>query len=475
MFAEITYWIFNALYIYTVATTIILLMLENRNPIKSIAWIITIIVLPIVGLFLYAIFGSDFRKGKMVRKAQKAYADAMKDVKETYEEDTTVEGYENLSQLIHNLCNEKIYDNTYIKAFTDGPTLYESVFADIEAAQDTILAEYYIIEDDKLGRRFMDALIKKVKEGVKVKVVVDYVGSWKLTRKAKKKMRDAGIECHEFLPVSLPFFGKKINYRNHRKILLIDNKIGYIGGMNVADRYMEGRPSSYGKWRDTHIRAVGDGLQGLAKVFRTDYHFVSRQLSSISITKTESPEDHTPCKMQTVYSGPDMEYRAIMQSYLRIIMQSKRYVYIETPYLMPTEAIRAALVSAAQSGVDVKIIIPLKTDERIFLMSTYSYVKGLAEAGVQFYFYKDGFLHSKLMVSDDQVVSIGSSNLDFRSLEHNFEANAILYGNECASLFRHIVEKDMADSESFDMERWESRPSSMRIKESIARLFSPIF
>ena len=474
MFAEITYWLFNALYIYAVAMTIIVLMLENRNPIKSIAWIITIISLPVVGLILYALFGRDFRKGNTVKKANKAYAEALKDIDEKFDQGNPVEGYENLSQLIYNLCNEKIYSNTYIKPFTDGASLYESIFADIESAKETIFAEYYIIENDKISDRFIDTLIKKANEGVKVKIVVDAVGSWKVKNKTKQRLADAGIEYHEFLPVSLPFFGRKINYRNHRKILLIDNEIGYIGGMNVADRYIEGK-KSIGKWRDTHIKVIGDGIQGLAKVFRRDYHFVSRQLTSISTKKSSKVDGLTPCDMQTVFSGPDMEYRAIMQTYLRIIMQSTKYVYIESPYFMPNEAVRSALVTAAKSGVEIKIIIPLFSDDRIVLMSTYSYVKDLASAGIHFYFYKAGFIHSKLIISDDQIVSVGSANMDFRSLEHNFETNVILYGDETAAIFRNIFERDMADSESFDMKRWKSRPFSMRIKESIARLFSPVF
>lgn len=454
--------------------TIIVLMLENRNPIKSIAWIITIISLPVVGLILYALFGRDFRKGNTVKKANKAYAEALKGLDEKFDKGNPVEGYENLSQLIYNLCNEKLYSNTYIKPFTDGASLYESIFADIESAKETIFAEYYIIENDKISDRFIDTLIKKANEGVKVKIVVDAVGSWKVKNKTKQRLADAGIEYHEFLPVSLPFFGRKINYRNHRKILLIDNEIGYIGGMNVADRYIEGK-KSIGKWRDTHIKVIGDGIQGLAKVFRRDYHFVSRQLTSISTKKPSKVDGVTPCNMQTVFSGPDMEYRAIMQTYLRIIMQSTKYVYIESPYFMPNEAVRSALVTAAKSGVEIKIIIPLFSDDRIVLMSTYSYVKDLASAGIHFYFYKAGFIHSKLIVSDDKIVSLGSANMDFRSLEHNFETNAILYGDETASIFRNIFEQDMADSESFDMKRWKSRPFSMRIKESIARLFSPVF
>lgn len=474
MFAEITYWLFNALYIYAVAMTIIVLMLENRNPIKSIAWIITIISLPVVGLILYALFGRDFRKGNTVKKANKAYAEALKDIDEKFDQGNPVEGYENLSQLIYNLCNEKIYSNTYIKPFTDGVALYESIFSDIESAKETIFAEYYIIENDKISKRFIETLIKKANEGVKVKIVVDAVGSWKVRKKTKQRLADAGIEYHEFLPVTLPFFGRKINYRNHRKILLIDNEIGYIGGMNVADRYIEGKPS-LGKWRDTHIKVIGDGVQGLAKVFRRDYHFVSRQLTSISTKMPSKHDGLTPCDMQTVFSGPDMEYRAIMQTYLRIIMQSTKYVYIESPYFMPNEAVRSALVTAAKSGVEIKIIIPLFSDDRIVLMSTYSYVKDLASAGIHFYFYKAGFIHSKLIISDDQIVSVGSANMDFRSLEHNFETNVILYGDETAAIFRNIFERDMADSESFDMKRWKSRPFSMRIKESIARLFSPVF
>ena len=186
MFAEITYWVFNALYIYAVAMTIIVLMLENRNPIKSIAWIIAIIAIPVVGLVLYALFGRDFRKGNTVKKANKAYAEALKNLDETFDQGTPVEGYENMPQLIYNLCNEKLYNNTYIKPFTDGTSLYESIFADIESAKETIFAEYYIIENDKISKRFIDTLMKKAREGVKIKIVVDAVGSWKVKKKTKQ-------------------------------------------------------------------------------------------------------------------------------------------------------------------------------------------------------------------------------------------------------------------------------------------------
>ncbi|KAA6308330.1 Major cardiolipin synthase ClsA, partial [termite gut metagenome] len=278
--------------------------------------------------------------------------------------------------------------------------------------------EYYLIEDDAVGRLVRDVLIEKARQGVEVRFIYDDVGCWTLKSRFLKEMRDAGIEVEAFLEVRFPLFTSKVNYRNHRKIVVIDGRIGFVGGMNLAERYVSGL--SWGAWYDMHIMLEGKAVHGLQTAFLLDWYFVSRTL----ITSSQYFPRIEICGstlVQIVTADPIGPWKVIMQGLILAISGAKKYFYMQTPYFLPTEPVVTAIQTAALSGVDVRLMIPKRADNRITNLGSHSFVADLLRAGVKVYFYKKGFLHAKLMVSDDKLSTVGSTNIDFRSFEHNFE------------------------------------------------------
>jgi len=274
-----------------------------------------------------------------------------------------------------------------------------------------------------------------------------------------------------FLKVGLPFLSSKVNYRNHRKILIVDGKAGYTGGVNIADRYVKGL--KWGKWRDTHVRIEGPAAHGLQKTFLIDWYFVSRKLISDVVFYPHIKKSGNSL-VQIITSGPNTLWNSVMQVYFMAIAQAREYVYIQTPYFLPTECITAALQTAVLGGVDVRIILPMRSDAKVTLISSYSYMGEMLKAGVKMYFYQPGFIHSKTIVVDDKMFTVGSTNMDFRSFEQNFEVNALVFDAELAVKMRKIFENDLADSVRVNAKTWRERPVKVRFKESIARLFSPL-
>jgi cardiolipin synthase len=316
-----------------------------------------------------------------------------------------------------------------------------------------------------------DALIDKAKQGVEVRLLYDDVGSWKVDHTFFEQMREAGIETRVFLKVRFPMFTSKVNYRNHRKVVVIDGCIGFVGGMNIAMRYLKG--VSWGEWRDTHIRIEGCAVYGLQVSFLTDWYAADHSLITSSQYYPEIPVCGES-SVQIVTSNPIGGGASIMQGLLVAITNSRKYFYIQTPYLLPTEPILLALKTAALGGVDVRIMIPERADSRITHLATLSYLDELMECGVRIYRYKKGFLHSKLMVSDDTVSTVGSTNMDFRSFEHNFEVNAFMYDYGTAIRMKEIFLADQKDAELLQLKEWRLRPWYQKVKESVIRLFAPL-
>jgi cardiolipin synthase len=474
MLGEITAVIFIIVYVYTILTTILLLLMENRNPVKSIAWIVVLILLPIIGFIFYIFFGKNFRRKivisrRSLQKVKKNSA-AVTDIELVPHTILSPEN-RNLAVLAYNNCDAFAYENNEITIFTDGNTLYDDIFEVIENARHHIHLEYYIFLSDEIGRKLIDILIRKVKEGVAVRIIIDDVGSWGIKKSAIRDMQHAGIEVMSFLKVGLPFLSSKVNYRNHRKILIVDGLIGYTGGINIADRYIKGL--KWGKWRDTHIKIEGSGVHGLQKTFLTDWYFVNRKLISDAVF-FPIPDRTGNSLVQIITSGPNSSWHSVMQVYFMAIVRAKEYVYIQTPYFLPTESIITALQTAALSGVDVRVVLPKRSDARFTLTSSYSYMDEMLNAGVKMYFYQPGFLHSKTIVIDDKISTIGSTNMDFRSFEQNFEVNALIFDPDVAIKMRKIFEQDIADSLRVNPKTWKKRPVKERLKESIARLFSPL-
>lgn len=463
---------FDTLYFGAIIGTIIVVILDNRNPVKTMAWILVLTFLPFVGLVFYFFFGRTTRRERIISK--KSYNRLMKKptaefiAQEAFEIPT--EQY-SLIQLFQNTNQSLLFEGNKVDIYTDGLSKLEALIKELYKAKHHIHLEYYIFEDDAVGRLVRDVLIDKAKEGVQIRLLYDDVGCWHVRHSFYEEMRDAGIEVRSFLKVRFPLFTSKVNYRNHRKIAVIDGMVGFVGGMNIAERYIRG--FSWGIWRDTHIKIEGKAVYGLQTSFLLDWYFVDQTL--ITSAKYFPPMQVRGISLaQIVTSDPVGEWKEIMQGLTLAVNNAKRYFYIQTPYFLPTEPILAALQTAALAGVDVRIMLPEHADNRITHLGSRSYLKDIMRAGVKVYFYQKGFLHSKLMVSDDILSTVGSTNMDFRSFEHNFEVNAFMYDEDTALRMKEIFLRDQKESVLIPLKTWVKRPLRQKAMESVVRLLAPL-
>ena len=464
--------VLSIFYFLVVATTIVIVVLENRNPVKTLAWVLVLSFLPIVGLVFYIFFGQDRRKEKLI--GRRGYARLIRYPLKEYLQQRSVDSFEKqhpAMRFFRNVSGAFPFEGNRVETYTEGLPFLQSLLEAIYKAQHHIHLEFYIFEDDAVGRLVRDALIDKAKQGVEIRVLYDDVGCWKVPHSFYDDMRSEGIETHSFLKVRFPRFTSKVNYRNHRKMVIIDGKVGFIGGMNLALRYIQG--FDWGKWRDTHLKITGKAVYGLQAAFLTDWYAVDQSLITSSDYYPSLPEQ-PGALAQVVTSDPIGEWRDIMQGLLVSISTAQRYFYVQTPYLLPTEPILMALKTSALAGVDVRIMIPARGDTRLTQLGSFSYLEELMKAGVKIFFYTKGFLHSKLMVSDDVWATVGSTNMDFRSFEHNFEANVILYDIELAKEMKAIFIEDQKDATLLQSADWKGRPWYQKVAESIIRLFAPL-
>lgn len=463
---------FDIIYFGAIIGTIIIVVLDNRNPVKTIAWVLVLMFLPVVGLVFYFFFGRSRRKERIIGK--KIYSRLLKKPMAEYlAQDTCVipNQYDRLIKLFQHTNQAFPFECNRMEAFTNGYSMIQAMLRELEKATHHIHIEFYIFEDDAIGRLVRDTLIAKVRQGVEVRVIYDDVGCWHVPNRFFEEMREAGIEVRSFLKVRFPLFTSKVNYRNHRKIVVIDGRIGFVGGMNLAERYMRG--FSWGIWRDTHLLLEGKAVHGLQTAFLLDWYFVDRTL----ITSTRyfpKIENCGTSLAQIVTSEPVGPWKDIMQGLVISISSAKKYFYIQTPYFLPTEAVLVAMQTAALSGVDVRLMLPMRADNRLTHLGSCSYLADVLYSGVKVYFYKKGFLHSKLMVSDDELSTVGSTNVDFRSFEHNFEVNAFIYDTETALQMREIFLQDQRDCVQVFLKNWVKRPWYRKAAESVVRLMAPL-
>ena len=332
--------------------------------------------------------------------------------------------------------------------------------------------EYYIIRDDRIGRTIAEILIRKARAGLEVRVIYDAVGSWRLSRTTLRRMHDAGVRTAAFEPVRFPWFTTRVTHRNHRKIVVVDGKIGFTGGINVADRYVHG--TKFGPWRDTHLRIEGDAVNMLQAIFMTDWYFVSGKELLNDEKYFPKSRIRTRSPMQIASSGPDSDWASIMQAFFAAINKARKSIYISTPYFLPNQAILTALKVAALSGVDVRIILPFRSDSKIVYWASRSYIGEMLDAGIKVYFFCKGFNHSKILIIDDNFCSVGSANMDIRSFEDNFEVSAIMYDPKVAEELTGYFLGDIGNSVAVTPESWENRPNLHAVYESLARLASPL-
>ncbi len=465
-----------------VALTVMHVVMDNRQPAKTMAWALVILFVPIVGIVFYLFVGINHRRQRLV--GQRSLDQLSRRSMLSFVEQHDFHVANRHRQLIDLFVNQSLslpFKDNQVDIMTDGYAFFPELLKDIAQARHHIHIDMYIIEDDALGNLIADALIAKAMNGVTVRVIYDDVGCWKVSHRFFERMRESGIEMAPFLPVRFPSFTSKANYRNHRKIIVIDGIVGYIGGMNFAIRYVkgiEGRERM--PWRDTMLRLTGGVVYALQRTFLTDWYFVDRTLVSDrayypSFSTLPAPMTTNNCVAQIVASGPDTPYPEIMQGYVRSILAARRYVYIETPYFLPNDPVLFALKTAAVGGVDVRILCPLRSDAHFTEWASRSYLRELYQAGAKVYLYQIGFLHSKMMVSDDSLSVCGSANVDFRSFENNFEANVFIYDEGMALRMKKVFLDDQQQSISIDDVPSRIQPRFFqRLWESLTRLLSPL-
>lgn len=457
------------------------ILLKNINPTKTVSYIIVLVFFPFLGLIVYYLFGQEYRKDKIFNRKHVLNQKIITEVnKELEPEKREIKALENdllderikLVKLLHSDKNSPLTTNNDVQIIKNGENKFKILLEDLKNAKHHIHMEYYILRDDKIGMQIVDILCDKALEGVEVKLSIDDVGS-SVTRKSKKRLKASGVNWYSFMPVLFPGFTGKMNYRDHRKIVIIDGKIGYIGGINISDTYVN-YDDSENYWRDTHLRIVGEAVKSLQIHFLMNWEFVSK--GKVKISKNYFPveecKNHLP--MQITASGPDTDWASIMEVIFTAIVTSEKYVYITTPYFIPNDQIVTALQVASKSGVDVRILIPKDSDSWTAKHATNSYLECLMEAKVKIYRYCKGFIHAKTMVVDDMFSTVGTCNMDNRSFNINFEINAVMYNESaCLELKSHFIE-DLKDSEEIDYERWINRSKGQKFKESYCRLWAPL-
>lgn len=465
------YWALMIAYGVTILSIIGVVISENRNPVKSLAWVTVLLVVPAVGLILYFFFGRSIKNKRFISRRNRRKLKKHEPARafNPSRSDLSLESIQQI-KLGQSLTGAPYYDGNSAEIFNNGRDKFKAMFDDIRKARTYIYLQYYIFNDDAIGRELADLLMEKSRQGLDVKVIYDHVGSFKTKSRFFKQMRQAGVEVYPFFKVTFPFFGTRINWRNHRKICLIDGQIGYIGGMNIADRYIDG--GKFPVWRDLHLRVAGPVLKSLNHSFSSDWNFMGRPIPEGMAGEPKADEGELG--MQLITSGPTGQWSNIGLVFLKSIGNAKKAVYLQTPYFLPTEGLLRALQAAALSKIDVRIMIPRRSDSALLRYASFSYIKECLRSGIKFYLYDKGMLHSKAIIVDDEFATVGSTNFDFRSFEHNFESNLFIYSKK---FNRSLKDQFMADLESstrvlpYD---WDRRPLKSKVLESIVRLFAPI-
>lgn len=483
---EFWYVFLGVLFIVNLLFAFFVVFFEKKNPAVIWSWLMVLAFIPCFGFIIYLIFGFEGRKHKWFDKKRqedkllhdgfsKKYPELVKrNIPENFNE--TILPMEHTWHL-NNFVRMNYYSsgsiyrkNNKVRVYHEGNSKFHALIKDINKAEKYIYMEYYLMHDDRLGNIIMDLLVKRAKEGIEVKVFYDGVGNYKNRLSFRKKLINAGGEARVFLPPR----GIRINYRNHRKIAIIDGKVGYVGGLNIGDEYL-GVKKRFGYWRDSHIRIEGSAVYDLQLRFIMDWNFTKGE--KLEIEDRHFPMINTEDKnvnMQIVSSGPDTDWDSIYYGYFRMITEANKNIYIESPYFAPDDGLLEALKTAALSGVDVRILIPAKPDHLFVHSCSLSYIGELLGAGVKCYEYTKGFIHSKVITMDGILTSVGTANMDIRSYKLNFEVNAFIYDNNVTAEFENQFFKDIENSREITMETYKKRGTVKKVKESFARLISPL-
>lgn len=472
---EYLHWLWYGIYVLIVLIVMLKVLMDNRQPAKTMAWLLVLWTLPLVGIVLYFFFGQNTRKERLI--SQRSLDQLTKRSMLEFVEQRNLrlpDAHRPLMQLFKNQSMALPFKDNLVDIYTSGYQFFPALLQAISRARHHIHIDIYIFDNDALGRLIADTLIDKSRQGVEIRIIYDDVACWKVKNAFFERMRNAGIDIHPFMPVKFPAFTSKANYRNHRKLIIIDGREAFIGGMNFATRYVKGTGRQ--PWRDTMLHVTGGAVYGIQRAFLIDWYFVDRTLLSDRLYYPPvNPAINNNCLAQVVTSGPITEWPDIMQGYVRILLEARRYVYMETPYFLPTEPVLFAMRTAALAGVDVRLMIPRHSDSHIVEWASFSYLLEIIEAGVKVYLYESGFNHSKFLVSDDSISTCGSTNIDFRSFEHNFESSIFFYDEGMVLRMKKVFLNDQTQCRTFN-EVYQGYHYTFlrRLWTSLVRLLSPL-
>lgn len=479
--STVFHFIWQHLFGLNILLAIMIVFFERRDPKTIWAWLLVLYFIPVLGFLLYLLFGQDMRKSKMFKNKEvedALHSTLIKQEQRVKDKEIFTSGHGKMSRysdlVMYNLTASKaVYtDDNELEIFTDGKEYFRHLYEEIRQAKEFIHIQSYIIKNDELWQALEKLLARKVKEGVEVRILYDSMGCRTMTGRDWNRIRSKGILVGEFFPAFFKRLHLRINYRNHRKIIVIDGTKAYVGGFNIGREYL-GLDPKFGYWRDTHLKLQGSAVVSLHIRFILDWNYAVKE---DLFQKKNLIREFSPGKgndgVQIISSGPDTMNEEIRDNYQKLIGKARDHVYIQTPYLVPDEVILNEIKMAAYSGIDVRIMIPCKPDHPLVYWATYSYVGELLEAGVKCYTYDNGFLHAKGVMSDGLVSCYGTANMDVRSYQLNFEVNATIYSQNITEKLETIFEKDLESCTQITREIYNGRSLLIRGKEQFSRMFS---
>ncbi|MBR5715216.1 MAG: cardiolipin synthase [Bacteroidales bacterium] len=459
---------FNIVIIVFMLNITVVVLTEHRRSTETLAWLLVLYFLPVLGILLYYFFGVPAMHRPLISAER---LDELKAHTAPYRANEVDTQQHHLIALLEGVNHAYPVGGNSLKVFTVCGDMFEAMKLDIRAAHHHVHMEFFMIEDDMVGGEFAEILIGKAREGVEVRLMYDAAACIGVPRKFFRRMKEGGVKVEAFSPL-FPHLSPFTNYRNHRKVLVVDGVVGYAGGMNLAERYLKGIRG--GVWRDTHVRIEGPAVTELQTTFLTDWQFASGEWVH-DVSYYPQQDQAGKLLMQVVTSNPTAQFRVIDLSYSEILHTATRYVYLQSPYLVPSEAIRKALYAAAFSGVDVRVMIPTNPDKGwVVIYASRWYIDQMLDAGVRVFFYDNGYLHAKTVVSDDRLFTVGSVNIDHRSISQSFEVTAFIYDAEVATRQRQTFLDDQQYCHEIKREEWRRRSRWERMKESVCRLAAPI-
>lgn len=492
-------WLMDNLVYINLILSVVIVFFQRRDPKAVWTWLLALYFLPIFGFLLYLVLCQDFRKNRMfrvkevedrlslpAREQEKALDGVM-----SYLKTSDWRNYEPLVRYNLETAGAVLTFDNSVEVFTDGQEKFADLIRELEQAEQYIHIQYYIIKNDELFQSIIPILKKKTQEGVEVRVLYDGMGGRFMPGRVWRELRNAGVKVGEFFPAFLGRLQLRMNYRNHRKIVVIDGKVGYVGGFNIGREYIS-RDPKFGYWRDTHLKLRGSSVYSLQIRFALDWNYAAGE-NLFKDGKYFGLDDSTTVEdvragiqsainsvsahqvmLQVIASGPDASNRQIRNNYLQMFNQARSHIYIQTPYFVPDDAVLSALRFAAESGIDVRLMIPCKPDHPFVYWATYSYMGDLLAAGARCYTYENGFLHAKGVMVDGLVSCYGTANMDIRSFELNFEVNATIYDKDVTGKLEQVFLDDLNRCKEITWEMYLQRNLWIRFKEQCSRLLSPL-